>query len=111
MSSLYSLKDATFLKNFTDSCSIASNCDRTPKIEELQSRNTETPSSGINDNSEVSSTPQEDIFSEILVVSHGALVREIIKHFVYDLKCEIPVDHSELKQIPTNTALQNLLFV
>ena len=105
MSSLNSLEDATFFKNFTNLCSNASNCDRTPKIEELQSRSTQTPSSGINDNSEVSSSPQEDIFSEILVVSHGALVREIIKHFVYDLKCEIPVDHSQLKQVPANTAL------
>ena len=71
MSSLNSIDDS-FLKDL----SIAANCDRTPKIDELQSRNTETPSSGINDNSEVSSSPHEDLFSEVLVVSHGALVRE-----------------------------------
>ncbi len=50
-------------------------------------------------------SPQEDVFPEILVVSHGALIRELLKYFVYDLKCEVPVDHSQLKIVPTNTAL------
>ena len=86
--------------------SLTSSSDKTPKIDDFNSRTTETPSSGVTEiNSEMSSSPQEDLFSEILVVSHGALVRELIKHFVYDLKCELPVDHSALKQVPNNTAL------
>lgn len=63
----------------------------------------ETPSSGIS--CEYSSSPQEDVFSEILVVSHGALIRELIKYFAYDLKCEMPVSLDMIKQVPNNTAL------
>lgn len=42
---------------------------------------------------------------DILIVSHGALIREMLKYFVHDLRCEIPCEKSSLKDVPPNTAL------
>jgi hypothetical protein len=86
--------------------------DRTPKspIEmrinktDDSSINAETPSSGFYGDDTIS-PPFEEIIPNVLVVSHGALLRELLKYFVYDLRCEIPHDHSVLKQVPVNTAL------
>jgi hypothetical protein len=77
---------------------------RVNKADDSTSINTETPSSGYYGDDTIS-PPFEEIIPNVLVVSHGALLRELLKYFVYDLRCEIPHDHSILKQVPVNTAL------
>jgi broad specificity phosphatase PhoE len=46
----------------------------------------------------------------ILVVSHGWFIRELIKYFVFELKCKMPVDHSKLNLIHKNTAFSIFHF-
>lgn len=42
---------------------------------------------------------------DILIVSHGALIRALQKYFVQELRCEVPIDHALLNDVPTNTGL------
>jgi len=45
------------------------------------------------------------LVEDILIVSHGALIRALQKYFVHELRCEVPIDDTLLNEVPTNTGL------
>jgi hypothetical protein len=73
-----------------------------------------SPSSGyVTDNLEspIDEYDAQIPIDDILIVSHGAFIREMLKYFVYDLRCEIPCDKSSLKDVPSNTSLSKFTVI
>ena len=45
------------------------------------------------------------LVAEVLVVSHGGLLKELVRHFVHDLGCHIPGGESQIMRVSPNTGL------
>lgn len=47
---------------------------------------------------------------EILIVSHGAALKEIYKFLVFELKCKFSYDYQELEKSAKNTSISHFTF-
>ena len=52
-------------------------------------------------------SPYENHFSEldILIISHGAVIRELIKYFAYDLQTDIGKHFDTIQELAPNTSI------